>query len=99
MRMNPPEHHEILGITVIEELRLVDGFTSVRSALLVWDDKLGDEECIGDDRSTEDPARLKVGAGVCGSNREKLRTKVWGKEDSSKRLPILKIGRRLESEG
>ncbi len=64
MGMNPTEYHQIFGVAVIEEVRLVDSIASVRRALLIWDDEFRDKKCVRDECSAENPACLKVGAGI-----------------------------------
>ncbi len=64
MRVNPPQYHQIFGVAVIKQLRLVDSVTRVRSAFLIRDDQLGDEEGVGNERAAQNAACLEVGAGI-----------------------------------
>lgn len=46
MSMDPPKYHEIFGITVVEEVRLINGIASIRCAFLIGNDELGNKKRI-----------------------------------------------------
>ena len=98
MRVYPSKYHQVFPIHKVEQLALVDRLTCIRGAFLIWDDKLGDEESIGDERAAQYATRFEIRTGIWQSEREEAETKIWRQEDRPQRCSILKISRRLEGE-
>jgi hypothetical protein len=56
MCVNPTQRHQILAVTIVKEGPFVDCVARITRGFLLWNDELGDKECIGNEASTQDAA-------------------------------------------
>lgn len=75
--MYPAEDHEIFTVDIVEKRALVDSLASVRCAFLIWNHKLGDEQCIGDESATEYATGLEIGLGVRKGKGKEAMAEIW----------------------
>ena len=61
VRVDPSKDHRIfLGINIIEERGFVDHLARIACVLLLWDDDLLDENCVGDHGPAQHAAGFEV---------------------------------------
>ena len=98
MRVNPPTDEQFVGIAVVEE-RVVAGFGSVagvRGGGLVGNDKVVNEEGVGDEGTAENAAGFEVPQGVGVCEIEEGGAEVWREHDGAERSAGLSEGDRFE---
>lgn len=91
--MDPPEHHQILAINILEQLLFVLHIASIARDLLLRNHQSSDKQRILYQRAAEHPARLEVAPGIRVCDFQEFVAEVRGEEDCAETLAVLEACR------
>jgi hypothetical protein len=96
--MNPPQKKQVLIHTVVEHDLFILCLTRIRRALLIGDQETPNKQSVVDRCTAQHATHLKSPARVISSDVEEFLSEVFGQEERSYRIAVLKVCARLEGE-
>lgn len=72
MRVNPPQHHQLLLVAIVKQFLLIQRFTRVARTGLLRHNQPRDEEGVGFEDAAEHAASFEIETRVAGGHREEL---------------------------